>query len=572
MAGFYQKFEFGETAVHYAQIPMSQGKKTIGMALLPKGAPFDAGNFMDVPILHAAYSGIDNRPLKVTRQVQFLSGNLNTYLADEDGMEYVHRLYYERKTGVFSVSIRCENRSKEDKSFEKLSAFSFGGFPASKNTIFHRISGAYSHAFGLMSESLSALGLAGFRNAPLVRFHAINGEEGRYLPFAALSSECGALAVMMEPPQAWEIRLCRMGEGVNLFGGMDFFRGLSKRTLPAGGSYETSRVYFTFQPTLALALSALVKQQECKLFASSVEEELPVIFSTESISNLNKLSATLKNLNVSAVVFENSAKRPRTKEELVAATAKLNQAGMWTGIGLEDGIDDSDKYSLLKESGVTYLALKGRGGSREIDELRSADKNLVIEGRLPACDIEPFRVSKFNLFALPKFGAATAIAAANLSRILPSRQMLIDVPISAEETEEEIIFKLCSAMTCRIRLSGDLLKLDESKTELYSRGIRFYETAKEIIKNGTTILLDCDAFASEKPEGRQIYLREYGEKRLLIVHFFECENAVRIPLGGYEITESFTSLSNATRGEYLRIVGKSFSAGAFLLNKKREEI
>ena len=87
------------------------------------------------------------------------------------------------------------------------------------------------------------------------------------------------------------------------------------------------------------------------------------------------------------------------------------------------------------------------------------------------------------------------------------------------------------------------------------------------MRHGRIVLIDNTVEYYRAPEGRQVYVKEYEGRKLVIVHFLECAEKVSLPLEGYRLKRAFTDLAYTAEGE-LRIEGRPFAAGAFLLEKE----
>lgn len=494
---FFQRFDYGETSLCFAQTSLMNTKKTaVGVHILPKGASYEPKGD-DAPLFYAEFSDGSSVPVKSLRQVQFLSGSLNSYLSDENNAEFIHKLVYDSETGVFSASVRYENKTKEERCLKSLTSFSFG-FLFERGMQIVRMGSAFSYAYSIKKETLEELGL-GFEKSPPFVF----GRDMRFLPFVALQGNGSVLAIRLDAPEKFEIKLRRAQERIEILGSERF----GSKILAPGGSFETCKVHFTLQPTLEKALHALNRRMAKKLPA---EEGEGIVCSAENIAlgNMKKFSALLRELKIPCAVMD-EGKKPRTEEELQSALTKLSVEG------------------IRAESSVP------------------------------------------GIFSLPHLGNATAIAAANITRVLPARKIFSDFEVSASESDEETLFKFCAAAMVRIKLKGELLKLPEEKIAYLKTLFAFNEKVREIVLKGEIVRCEFAGTVSAEPQGTQIYIKEYHDQSLIFVHFFETEGVFKIPLEGYEIQDEVSSALFNVRSELFRISGKGGQAGAFLL-KRRE--
>ena len=116
---YFKKYVYGDTAVYFIETPIEGHDKltTVGFAAYPADVEIDPKRLHPDSLIQAAFTGDEalvdytygvtmrNRrstALKIVRQTEFMGGNLNTYLVDGNGNEYVHRLFYDKRTGVFT--------------------------------------------------------------------------------------------------------------------------------------------------------------------------------------------------------------------------------------------------------------------------------------------------------------------------------------------------------------------------------------------------------------------------------------------------------------------------------------
>lgn len=111
--------------------------------------------------------------------------------------------------------------------------------------------------------------------------------------------------------------------------------------------------------------------------------------------------------------------------------------------------------------------------------------------------------------------------AANLHRLILPRQSQIWAVISPELTIREIQYRLVSAMLGRFCLSGEITKLNRGQWEKVTEAVQFYETVKEIIKEGRSALIRESTDNQHHLSGAQVLLRNNGGELLMVYHAFE---------------------------------------------------
>ncbi len=259
--------------------------------------------------------------------------------------------------------------------------------------------------------------------------------------------------------------------------------------------------------------------------------------------------------------------------------------------------EEAEKYlrrrmlDFLKKNGFGYLKIDyndaygigcdgaeslGEGGRQVaeasigwLEKLKEVEGIVIENCSSGGSRIEPYRMSKVSMcsFSDAHECAEIPLVAANVSRVVPARQSQIWAVLRENEADSRTIYSLCAAFMGRICLSGDVLNLSEEKRELILSGLKFYDKIKEIVRYGDICGLDCNVRSYRNPIGRQIYQKEYGEQKLVILHVLDQEGTVEIPLGGYRLDRTYTDLDYRETDGVLRVEGKPFTAGAFLLKK-----
>lgn len=256
-------------------------------------------------------------------------------------------------------------------------------------------------------------------------------------------------------------------------------------------------------------------------------------------------------------------------------------------------IDYNDTYGM----GVDGAESVGEGGRQVAQEslkwlerLKETIPDLVIENcSSGGSRIEPKRMSMVSMcsFSDAHECAEIPFVAANVSRVIPAVQSQIWAVLRDSDSASRTVYSLCAAMIGRICLSGDVLNLSEEKTALICRGLDFYRSVSEIVRDGEIVNIDCNIEYFRAACGRQIYEKQLGDRRLVIVHALQSNDTVEIPLCGYGLVNAFTDCSytfengvlcfgsagqkscEAAGGKrFEKDGGTIFRAGAFLLEKQ----
>jgi alpha-galactosidase len=182
--------------------------------------------------------------------------------------------------------------------------------------------------------------------------------------------------------------------------------------------------------------------------------------------------------------------------------------------------------------------------------------------------------------------SAIPIIAANIQRLIPTRQSQIWAVLRHSDSEKRLYYSLAATMLGRMCLSGDLTELSDSQREIVQRAMDFYRYSSEIIKHGTSYRYGPTLSSYLHPKGWQAIVRYAGsaaDRILLVVHRFEEEETpIRVPLSmdlpgdlsenrGYRIANLFTDRhTNVTcQKEAVDIRGlRSFSGCAAVLEQQ----
>lgn len=90
-------------------------------------------------------------------------------------------------------------------------------------------------------------------------------------------------------------------------------------------------------------------------------------------------------------------------------------------------------------------------------------------------------------------------------------------------------------------ISGDINDLNDDQWKAVDEGMDFYRKCADVIKYGTTILIDQPDTSYNKLKGSQLLVREYKDKRLAIAHRFEDSKPVMPDLSDCDIIAEYGS-------------------------------
>ena len=238
-------------------------------------------------------------------------------------------------------------------------------------------------------------------------------------------------------------------------------------------------------------------------------------------------------------------------------------------------IDYNDTYGM----GCDGAESPGEGGRQVAEEslvwlerIKAAVPGMVIENcSSGGSRIEPKRMGMVSMCSFSDAHECNEIplVAANVSRVVPARQMQIWAVLRESDTPSRTVYSLCAAMLGRICLSGDVLGLSAQKTALIREGLAFYGKVRHIVAGGHIERIDCNVEYYRAPEGRQIYVRELGGERLVILHFLAGAAPLSLDFAGWRMEAAYTDLAYTFDGGVLSVPApRDFTAGAFLLKKQ----
>lgn len=190
------------------------------------------------------------------------------------------------------------------------------------------------------------------------------------------------------------------------------------------------------------------------------------------------------------------------------------------------------------------------GSKRFFRELKNELPDLVIEN----CSSGGHRLepSMMELASMASFSDAhecnsIPLIAGNLHRLVRPDQSQIWAVLRAGDDIHRINYSLTAGFLGRLCLSGEIFDLTDEKWNNVLKGITFYNEIKDVLKNGTTTIIDTNVEDYYNPVGYQIVLREYNNKAILIAHTFKdgANPPIEKYLQGYEIQNTFGSELNA---------------------------
>ena len=136
------------------------------------------------------------------------------------------------------------------------------------------------------------------------------------------------------------------------------------------------------------------------------------------------------------------------------------------------------------------------------------------------------------------------VIAANLHRVIRPEQSQIWAVLRKEDSITRLQYSLINTLLGRMCISGDIYELSDEQWACIEEGMEFYRRAADIIKDGKTVLIDCDTESYLKPTGEQLVIRQLGNQYLAIVHRFENSKAVSEDfLDGATVTATYGELS-----------------------------
>ena len=200
-----------------------------------------------------------------------------------------------------------------------------------------------------------------------------------------------------------------------------------------------------------------------------------------------------------------------------------------------------DGYESLGEA----LRCKVKASQKFFEKIRNDIPGIVIEN----CSSGGHRLepSMMRLCSQASFSDAhetpsIPLIAANLHRVIRPDQCQIWAVLRASDTRTRIEYSLIATLLGRMCLSGDISDLSDEQWQVVDEGIAFYRKCSDVIKDGTTVLIDQPDTKYNDLKGQQLLIREYEGTKLAILHRFGDSKMIEPEdLKGSEILTEFGS-------------------------------
>lgn len=121
-----------------------------------------------------------------------------------------------------------------------------------------------------------------------------------------------------------------------------------------------------------------------------------------------------------------------------------------------------------------------------------------------------------------------AVVAMDLHRVMQPRTMQVWASILPDHSVDEVYFTIAKAMLGRICLSGRLTEVSPAIKQIVRDGVDYYQTVKDIIQCGETVLIDTDEIRSlRNPKGLIRLMRVRDDGRRAVCYCFKYGTAAR---------------------------------------------
>lgn len=226
---------------------------------------------------------------------------------------------------------------------------------------------------------------------------------------------------------------------------------------------------------------------------------------------------------------------------------------------------------------------EGEGLRRHIEKvveffrkLRDSDDGLVME----ICSSGGMRheplfstLGSMVSFSDAHENADGAVVAMDLHRVLQPRTLQIWASVLPRHDTSEIYFTMVKAMLGRICLSGNLAGLSEEQKAIVKSGVEYYDTIKDVIRDGETVLIDTDEIRSLRhPKGTIRLMRKSADGKKLLCYALSYGTDARdavFETGGYKLVSRYGN-GEFSEGENLkiRLGGRRLNAAVACLKKR----
>ncbi|MDV4149393.1 alpha-galactosidase [Clostridium sp. AL.422] len=162
-----------------------------------------------------------------------------------------------------------------------------------------------------------------------------------------------------------------------------------------------------------------------------------------------------------------------------------------------------------------------------IDKVKNEVPNIVLENCASGGHrLEPSLMAQMSMASFSDAHECKdiPIIAANLHRVIHPAQSQIWAVIRTDDSLKRIAYSMANTFLGRLCLSGDVTKLTKDQWILIEKGIKFYKSISEIIKNGQSYLYGSKIKSTRYPKGWQALLRiGKNNEAYIVIHTFEAE-------------------------------------------------
>lgn len=161
------------------------------------------------------------------------------------------------------------------------------------------------------------------------------------------------------------------------------------------------------------------------------------------------------------------------------------------------------------------------------------------------------------------------VTAMELHRIMQPRIMQIWASILPRLSKDEVYFTIAKAMVGRICISGKLEEVNQDYLNIVKNGIDFYQTIKDVVKDGNTTLIDTDEITSVlNPKGVCRLVRQSIDKNKVICYAFSFndDREISFDMDGYKLTSYFGN-ANVSKDGKIKFLSNDVSCAIIVYEK-----
>ncbi len=180
--------------------------------------------------------------------------------------------------------------------------------------------------------------------------------------------------------------------------------------------------------------------------------------------------------------------------------------------------------------------------------------------------------SSMNSFSDAHECLSIPIIAANIGKIVPTRQNQVWSVLRQKDDKKRLYYSLCSNFIGRMCISGDVHLMSAEQLEVLKEGVSFYNELKELIFTGKQYVYRTTDKKYANPIGSQVVVRKNNNQMLVVGHAFNNRDniTVKMPKNATILREFGTNMFNVSKAELVFAPNEDLCGCALLFSIKED--